>query len=1384
MNNVQIQSNVNWHTVEPQYGADDFLQIQNADITTKDDVQLNLSYMLKNVTDIKTNNYTQLVLTDNVRADNIFNPNLNTGNYPEQFTTFMVANGFPYYTGRSSYLKVIEHEGDEDYRWFVMGDRVFSSGTYVPPGYPSFPNYQEISSKRHKTDYKDDNGIYFTLTFLSPDELMISHDDNGGTVFLTTTGNPAQAGDASLFFSTQENFDDEARTFKYIYNPTSGFLSLFRTYTDLAGVERTYYLKADLLSIWNVIDDYTTGDLAYHEGLLYEALRDSSIIEPGTQQGAGYWNVVDPALRPTPYANYATLVFEPAQPGNMPVPRDAVFRTIKYTKNTKNLKINNHWVSYSTYGDQNNLDINQDKSYKNVYNNFLFSVPYKTITEKTANYNTLQLKNQSTPDYELSRANPFPNYRDCDHREYDKIFSGTNQILGTDQMSLGYNSYVTTIKLEPDKITYFNAPQEMYPVKRININDSGLTQAGAIGGDTPIVSDKIFKKAADYKYNTPYGAPTDEESGVWLCSWLKTNIGTDWDKRATYRKNIVVNYKGKTYKAREENQNAKPDLDKQTWEEIPGGEPVWVDRYYNPTKFSAEQALKIEGQYYDYTSKFEYIIQKFNAEQEYVFDKKSDLTFEPGCLYAYYRIGPEENQSIIDTVKGKLIHEGVQPSYYQNGEPYPNIQNSITFSGDTYIETQSLNKTTDSDFTVSLNIDTEDWTKPLGSQIIGNYTNQGFGLFNVLNTTPYNIYTTTTAVYVYNTDFNLILTIPAPKLVSTDAQTQEIIKTVHLEGNENLHVLTKQPGVNSYTIFQYDTKGMLVERFLIPASSGGSVLPNPIMDINVDADCYYIIDSAGGRRKFNINTEEEDLLYSFKDWPRNVVAMPGTLDTLDQPYSDSGSIYIEPRNNIQYKMNCNDYTIDLDGNLWFVKDNNTIYKSITNQDSGSPAAFTEVIMGKLIDLVSEESDLGDTQGNQIMLVGNGKDTLEQLIGKWNNQHAGNRVESLSDSGLDLVLEDGYTIRLSGGVDKGDDLQIYALSGSDNHFITSIRSDTDNKIWVMVDLPEGHAVYKMDTDRNIEFVKTLEEILPSMRNKLGKTKLELVNEFESGVHKNYALIVHQPYTDDTNTSLSTTVDVLKINSNGDLMSHDTKTLDFLQHKSIEKFRDTTNYETVKGLHSHLLDGNYMTFKLRYQSYFDTDKTSVKYMSFDVSNLTSGSHHFTIGFNAIDSNLAMFVDGNLEIAATSDDVFTGAAYRYTKTIHNPLFVGADSFFNNMLLSEYLNQSNQYFVSNCSVDSIRVYNSYLNFHKIRSLTRESKHVEPITLTLSTGKRSYVDQVVKYYYNRTPGRKSNYFDINVVSNTITAADVRDVLESRIREDIGPKLPVNTKINQINWIT
>ena len=61
-------------------------------------------------------------------------------------------------------------------------------------------------------------------------------------------------------------------------------------------------------------------------------------------------------------------------------------------------------------------------------------------------------------------------------------------------MYLGFESGTESVDFKPGRMTYFHTPQNMYPYKRINIADTGLVKAGAIAGDTPLVSDKIFKK--------------------------------------------------------------------------------------------------------------------------------------------------------------------------------------------------------------------------------------------------------------------------------------------------------------------------------------------------------------------------------------------------------------------------------------------------------------------------------------------------------------------------------------------------------------------------------------------------------------------------------------------------------------------------------------------------------------------------------------------------------------------------------------------------------------------------------------------------------------------------------------------------------------------------
>ena len=1029
--------------------------------------------------------------------------------------------------------------------------------------------------------------------------------------------------------------------------------------------------------------------------------------------------------------------------GEQSFPFASIIKIIPYSKNSSKMTIPNSWVSYRTSGDQNNLKINESKSYQNIFSNFVFSNQYTTITGDEMLIDVLQLKNQLTPGYESNRGNPFPNYKDCDHREYDRIFSGTNQVKGSTDLHFGYNSYSTDINLPVDAVTYFHTPQDMYPYEKININDSGLIEAGAIGGDSPIVSDKLFKKAADYKYNTPYGAPTDEETGVWLCTWLKSSIESPWDREEDYDIGLIVSYKGKVYKSLKANNNIKPSFSRITWKEIPEQAPVWVDRYYNPEQFSTRQALEYTEQYSSYESKFEFVTRSLSAEKDYIFDKLSDITFEPGCLYAYYRVGPNENKITINSIDKFLVHKGQEPVYKQDRSTYINTLESMTFDGNTYIETTTLNNIKNSDYTVSFNLSIEDWSKPFGGQFLGNYTNRGIGFFNIMHTTPYITIQSAAETNIYNTNLDLILSgLPGGIDVS------------HELGNENIHILTGSTG--SYEILQYDMTGMLVERVTL------SEIITEIVSMNLDTDVIYLLDVDNKIYQYDINNELYDQLST---------PYPGVI-------GDNGTdMYIDKFNDYEYRIKCDTYTVDTSGSVWY-KDDDEVIKYTHSNKLGRAATYSNTINNINISLIAT-SKVDGYQGNDIIITGDGISTLSSLVDTWNNNNGGNTVQIISsDASKSFILSSSQQIQLTGGRDQGQATINVALTSQPGEEIVNIKSDDNDNIWVLVRSTVESRIYKLDNDRNLLVTESLSAIDSTLQYHMsGDMYMDIVSEFNAGEYNNNVIVLIQ---DKSNRQ---TIRYITIDNSGAHVDSVTKTLPQLSNINVNTLHNITNYETSKRICNDIIDQNHIVFKARLQSYFDTDKTYTQLLKYNTTNLTPGYHHFAASFNSVNGNMSLFVDGNLQRIAVTDDIYTGSAYKYSKTIHNPLIIGTEPHFNNITLNEHLKTDQLSFISDCTIQNIRIYNDALNFHKIRALTRETKTIQDIQLTLPTGKRSYVDQVKRIYKHQTPGRMSTDFNIDIISETLTGANIKQQISSAVTESIKSDLPVNSTINKINWI-
>jgi hypothetical protein len=497
-------------------------------------------------------------------------------------------------------------------------------------------------------------------------------------------------------------------------------------------------------------------------------------------------------------------------------------------------------------------------------------------------------------------------------RDYKKLFTGSNQELGNDNISLDYESYTSNILLKKDKVTYFHVPQNFYPFKTLNINDSRLAESGAIAGDHPMKSDKIFKKKADYKFTSFFGNTRLENTGSFLCAWLSGNSD-------------------------------------------PSSRPVWVDRYYFPSKVSFFGALTASSfNAIEYTPFYD-CLRGVIPDNINTIDKISDVIFEPGSYYAYYHIGQQYSKDYIKSLDSYLIQQNFDNKYFTTaGEALYAVGNDseYVFDGSKYCISTNLSSIQDSNqFTLILDGYSNDWSKPFGYQLLGNYSTDGFGVFNINQVTPALFINSLSSITVTNLNFKPLNTI------ETSASATAIIR---LETFDDFYIFD-----NAGNFIKYNNRFSKVYSVYNPAFRN-------IYDYDYDEENCYVLcaDSLGITRIYKITfatssvqsiTPGTDDQYSYYFYDC-VLDTAGTINKKQnglyftrgdkaERYKDniyfrisSGGSYGLYKWSIKYNSilsdavnlvlsaynSFEDFDLDLDGNLWALYDFNKYLKLNTN----------------------------------------------------------------------------------------------------------------------------------------------------------------------------------------------------------------------------------------------------------------------------------------------------------------------------------------------------------------------------------------------------------------------------------------------------------------------
>lgn len=419
---------------------------------------------------------------------------------------------------------------------------------------------------------------------------------------------------------------------------------------------------------------------------------------------------------------YNTIV--PTGPNVIDIPTSCIFRALRFTNDNNNGSIEKYGQSdLVKYYKQNN-SISIEKSSGPTSFNYLFTAPYKTLTASNIDGVALDVNLAPVKNYYDPRMNQvIVQSNEIRLRRYNKIFTGLNQEDGHDKIYLGYTARVAKYVFAKDEDNYFHIPYGVgdyppYSTGTLPLSDTDIIEYGAYPNTTPYRSDRIFKKNANYKNYSNWGDSNGSyypltgtgailHNGMYLCTWLSAG---------------------------------------------PTGEEVWVDRFFDPryvnlrtTDWTTISAL---SSFLSYST---------NNYPNVIWDTPSNLTFEPGVLYYYHRIGDEDNNTLVQSFSGLTYHfnswgpilynqatglsAGLIESFTAANSGIDTTVRTPYYSPDnTYgvVYTNNIDFTSNKGNTLSFFSYQGDWNQIHGDQIVGNYFNGGIGIFtNIGINTPY-----------------------------------------------------------------------------------------------------------------------------------------------------------------------------------------------------------------------------------------------------------------------------------------------------------------------------------------------------------------------------------------------------------------------------------------------------------------------------------------------------------------------------------------------------------------------------------------------------------------------------------------------------------------------
>lgn len=322
----------------------------------------------------------------------------------------------------------------------------------------------------------------------------------------------------------------------------------------------------------------------------------------------------------------------------------------------------------------------------------------------------------------------------------------------------------------------------------VPLSSSTLISYGAYAGPSPSRADRIFKKNANYGQYTNWGNSSSPQKGVYVCSWLSAGANKDIT-------------------------------------------PIWMDRYYDPAYLNLyTNVARLTAAVYSLSG---LLIESSNNYPNIIWDTPTTLTFEPGVLYYYHRIGENDNFNTVNQLSGLQYHiTDWAPDIINNvtGLTAGTITNftSTTSGTNDQINANWFNCDQSSYGSITTNDDNfannrgttlafyayeDDWNTVYGEQIVGNYFNGGIGIFNnIEESTPFFTIRTQNKIKTLNYNLVEINSEDYTTFNNTNSAFNYILKGLY---DEEYYVIDSNP--NGYFISIVDPDDLIIKKSVLSA---------------------------------------------------------------------------------------------------------------------------------------------------------------------------------------------------------------------------------------------------------------------------------------------------------------------------------------------------------------------------------------------------------------------------------------------------------------------------------------------------------------------------------------------------------------------------------------